>query len=469
MLVRLFVLLPLIGLSSAVDCNSMGVGGQLFPTDVCFVTDSGSRKAVCAGSTATMQSFATADCSGDSTSIDPCELEGCSVTSTCNSSPCQYTLLEMWQGVTACDGTDPVDSTSYTTHPFLVATIELCTNTIKSSCATGVVMQTIYGEADCSDAPIGSSAATMCQVGIAMKYTCGQVAPDAEPTAQPTYGNDPEPQPTPQPTNTPQPTTAIVPEPSWPCNSLTESDEYEGTYSYPTDVCFPQGTSSMKAVCADSTATMQMFTSSDCSGTSTTHDLCDGMIDCSVTSVCNASPCVYGLVEVYTDVECDGDTAVEYGSYYAYAKIVGKDAECRYQGQGSRQVSCSEEHVYIQSDYDTNYVCSGEPDTTESMTNTCRNTVARKYSCDLVAPGTFPPTPRPTTQAPSQDPTTGAPTEATDNPTTAEPTAATQDPTTAQPTTTAEPTMAGPSSRGYAIQLANSIAFFVFVINMAMA
>eukprot|EP01083_Nonionella_stella_P140545 431130_1 len=95
-------------------------------------------------------------------------------------------------------------------------------------------------------------------------------------------------------------------------------------------------------------------------------------------------------------------------------------------------------------------------------------------------PTTPEPTPEPTTAEPTTvdptvDPTTGAPTGVTVNPTTAAPTSATINPTTAAPTT-AEPTTApvegddtqNPGSSGYALQVTNSITFFVFLMNIVM-
>eukprot|EP01083_Nonionella_stella_P039784 108219_1 len=107
MLARLFALLSVFGLSSAISCNSVSIqdeeGSITKPTNVCFSAsyegESASRKVVCDGNTAQVHVFENnLDCSGSPTTLGLCDAfarestSTCSATSICNSGPCQYTL-----------------------------------------------------------------------------------------------------------------------------------------------------------------------------------------------------------------------------------------------------------------------------------------------------------------------------------------------------------------------------------------
>eukprot|EP01084_Bolivina_argentea_P134183 236731_1 len=247
MLARLFALLSLFGLSYAISCNSVSiqdeVGSMTKPTNVCLpYGQSASSKVVCDGNTAQVHMFENnLDCSGSPTTLGLCDAfarrssSTCSATSICNSSPCQYALGEMWAGVTGCDGDAPEDHTSYSADAYIVGACELGYNgtTVKTSCTNGALTQIEYTSTDCSGESLYSyTMSAMCNVeyGYALHYTCDLVAPGSTTaTPQPTYGNDPEGEPTGRPT--PEPTTA---QPTW--EPTTPEPTPEPTTAEPTTV-----------------------------------------------------------------------------------------------------------------------------------------------------------------------------------------------------------------------------------------
>eukprot|EP01083_Nonionella_stella_P061999 161322_1 len=345
--------------SQASSCNSVNFSSSnpmnmpvTIPINECFTkdlndhTDVNSGKLVCMDNIGRLAMYTgSADCSGTPSSFeDPCYWgiftndHECVSTSTCNSSPCSFALLEFWEGVTQC-GAEPGDVVQYTNHtifPFVMDTCPIrassdsivrprCESTASGDSYVVDIFDYWDSGGSCSGTPIASfTQQSECDAasGTAAMIQCNQVSVATPMPTAPTMivTNAPTtPAPTSMRTDMPTaPTTAS----SKSCNSVEISDvsviHASTRIALPMDVCVTRDlgdhtdVNSAKPVCINGIGRLEMYAgSTDCSGTSSLEDPCHfdwGMDECDSTSTCDSEPCSYASLEFWEEVsQCDGD------------------------------------------------------------------------------------------------------------------------------------------------------------------
>eukprot|EP01083_Nonionella_stella_P007805 22454_1 len=242
------------------------------------------------------------------------------------------------------------------------------------------------------------------------------------------------------------------------CNSVSLMQDIDDTIDsnpidvYPTNVCIARTddrtheASSIKFVCDSSgVARIQLFEGNwYCSGTPMTQDHYMGLPLTSTpfcrscknswNAVCDSTPCEYALMEEWVGViSCNNDTAEEYNVYQSKTIMVGTKVECQGLGVTSQGNTCLNGTLNFVFYDDGN--CSGEPNIVAPWSNYCGYGSAERYTCNLVAPDEV-------TNTQTPEPTT----------------------TESSTTRVTRPTTSELPSRGYALQVPNSLTFFVFLI-----